>query len=146
MYAERRRWSDRVKTVSLPLFSSYVFCRFPYADRLKVLGTPSVLSLVSFGGKPSPLREEEIERIRAMVGSGLPVAPWNYVAAGDHVRVSHGAMSGLEGILVTDKSRLRVVVNVDLLGRAVAMEIDRDCVIPVARHAGRGLPPANTIA
>jgi transcription antitermination factor NusG len=132
MYKERRRWSDRTQTIELPVFSNYVFCRFSYRERLKVLRTPSVLSIVGFGGRPSPLRDEEIGTIKSMVACGLPIAPWQYVSAGDHVRISCGAMAGLEGILVEDKSSLRVVVNVELLGRAIAMEIDRDWVAPLA--------------
>ena len=48
LYRDRRRWSDRVRILELPLFSRYVFCRCSFADRIKVLGTPSVMSMVSF--------------------------------------------------------------------------------------------------
>jgi hypothetical protein len=39
----------------------------------------------------------------------------------------------VEGILVREKSSYRVVVNVELLNRAVAVEIERDMIRPVAR-------------
>src|ERR1035441_3489792 len=41
LYRARRRWSDRMKAVDLPLFPRYVFCRFGFEERLKVLSTPS---------------------------------------------------------------------------------------------------------
>lgn len=128
LYRERRRWSDRVQTVDLPLFPRYVFCRFSFADRLKVLSTPSVRSVLGFGGKPTPVRDEEIAAVKGLVGSGLPVAPWRYLYVGQRVRICEGPLSGIEGILARQKSGYRVVVNVELLQRAVAVEIDRDLV------------------
>ena len=41
-YRARRRWSDRVKEIDLPLFAGYVFCKFPYGERAQVLDTPGV--------------------------------------------------------------------------------------------------------
>src|SRR5450759_4935853 len=34
LYRSRRRWSDRIKEIQLPLFPGYLFCRFDVGDRL----------------------------------------------------------------------------------------------------------------
>ncbi len=128
LYRDRRRWTDRVKTVEIPVFSRYVFSRFSFNDRLKVLSTPGVVSVVSFGGKPAPLADDEVPTMKALVGSGLPVAPWDYLRAGQRVLIREGPMSGLEGIMLREKSALRIVVNIELLQRAIAVEIDRRLV------------------
>ncbi len=128
VYRERRRWSDRVRTVELPLFPRYVFCRFSFADRLKVISIPSVQSVVGFGGEPAPVQDAEIDSVKTLVGSGLAVAPWHYLRVGQRVRICEGPLSGLEGILAREKSGYRVVINVELLQRAVAVEIDRNLV------------------
>ena len=65
-----------------------------------------------------------------MIGSGLPVLPWERIAIGERVRIDRGKLAGIEGILARDKAVHRVVVNVEMLGRAVAVEIDRDCIVP----------------
>ncbi|MBV9302330.1 MAG: UpxY family transcription antiterminator [Acidobacteriaceae bacterium] len=125
LYTSHRRWSDRVKTLELPLFRGYVFCRFTFEDRRKVLSIPSVVSVVGFGGIPCPVGDEEIELIKSLVGSGLPIMPWPVLRVGQRVRVSEGPLCDLEGILIREKGAYRVVVNLDIFQRAVAVEIDR---------------------
>jgi transcription antitermination factor NusG len=139
VYRAKRRWSDRTKTIELPLFSHYTFCRFNFEQRLRVLQTLSVTSIVGFAGKPCHVSDQEIESIRKMVGSGLPLSPWPFVRLGQRVRICHGAMQGVEGILTREKSACRVVVNVELLNRAVAVEIERDMVCPVTDSAVKPL-------
>jgi transcription antitermination factor NusG len=131
-YSVRRRWSDRVKEVEFPLFPSYVFCRFSLEERLKVISIPSVISVIGFGGAPCPITDTEIEKIKWMVGSGLPVVPWPCPRVGERVRISQGLLAGLEGILTREKAAYRVVVTVELLQRAVAVEVERDLIEPVA--------------
>ena len=137
LYRARQRWSDRIKTIHFPLFSRYVFCRFGFEDRLKVLEISSIVSIVGFGGRACPIPDHEIENIQALVGSGLPVSPWPFLRIGQRVRICEGALEGLEGILAREKSGYRVIVNVELLNRAVAVEVGRDLV-----HAVAGAPPA----
>lgn len=136
LYRSRRHWSDRVKEIEFPLFSRYVFCRFNFEERAKILNLPSVVSLVGFGRTPCPVSQEEIDRLKALVSSGLRVLPWPFMRVGERVRISHGPLTGVEGMLVKEKAAYRVVVNVDLLQRAVAVEIDRDVVEPIAKVSG----------
>ena len=128
LYRDRRRWSDRVKELELPLFPGYVFCRFTLRQRAAVLATPGVRSIVGFGRTPAVVPQAEIEAIQAMVASGLPARPWPFLKVGQTVRIERGPLSGLEGILVQLKDAWRVVVSVPLLQRSVAVEIDRDVV------------------
>ena len=132
LYRARRRWTDRTKTIDLPLFSRYVFCRFNFEARLKVISVSSIVSIVGFGGKPCPIPDHEIETIQSIVGSGLPVSPWPFLRIGQRVRVIEGALEGLEGILARQKSGYRVIVNMEMLNRAVAVEIEQDLVRAVS--------------
>lgn len=125
LYRSRRLWSDRVKEIELPLFSSYVFGRFAFRRRVAILRTPGVVSIVSFGRSPAPVADEEIAALKAMVASGLPIQPWPFLRTGQWVRIKDGPLKGLEGILVQLKGSWRVVVSVNLLQRSVAVEVDR---------------------
>lgn len=134
LYRSSRRWSDRVKTIDLPLFSQYVFSQFQLEERIRVLQTASVLSIVSFAGAPCPVEASQLEALRAIVGSGLTYSPWPFLHAGQRVRICGGSLKGVEGILAREKSECRVVVNIELLQRAVAVEVDRDLVQPCSQH------------
>jgi transcription antitermination factor NusG len=140
VYRERRRWSDRMKEVELCLFPGYVFCRFSYEERLLVLGTPGITSIVGFARTPAPIPEGEIAAILAMVRSGRRVEPWPYLRAGERVLIGDGCLQGLCGTLVREKDQARVVVSVELLQRSVAVEIDREALTRVrdtpVRHEG----------
>jgi transcription antitermination factor NusG len=130
LYRSRRQWSDRVKDVELPLFAGYVLCQFDWTERIQVLDTPGVAKIVGFGGIAVALEDSEITGIQKMMASKLPLAPWPYLKTGDRVRVEHGLMRGLEGTLLRIKDALRLVISVESLQRSVAVEVDRDAIVP----------------
>jgi transcription antitermination factor NusG len=131
VYRSRRQWSDRVKDVEIPLFAGYVLCHFDLNDRIHVMDTPGVARIVGFGGMPAALEDSEIGSIQQMVLSKLPLAPWPYLKAGDRVRVEHGPMRGQEGTLVRTKDSLHLVINIDVLQRSVAVQVDREAIVPI---------------
>lgn len=136
LYRSRRIWSDRIAELDLPLFPGYVFCRFdPNDRRVPIVTTPGVIRIVSFGGVPVPIEDAEIAAVRSIVSSGLSVAPWPYLRAGHHVRVGHGALVGVEGIVVESRGRHRLVVSIDILQRSVMVEIDSAWLEPAAAPA-----------
>jgi len=131
LYKSERRWSDRVKEISQPLFPGYLFCRLELHNRGPLLMTPGVQQIVGIGRTPIPVAETEVESIRQALSSGLPSQPWLYLEIGQRVRVNHGSLSNLEGILINFKGSHRIVLSVSLLQRSVAMEIDLSWVTPV---------------
>jgi len=133
-YKERRRWSDRVKESDQALFPGYLFCRFDPQDRLPILKTPGLISIVGTARVPTPVHETEITALRTLVSSSLPRQPWPYLEAGERVRIEHGALAGLEGIYLHSKGADRLVLSVTLLQRSIAAEIDRNWVVPVRRR------------
>lgn len=116
--------------LELPLFPTYVFARFREVQRVQVLRTPGVRSIVAFNHRLAPVRDEEIQSLQVMVRSGVPVEPWPILREGQRVRVERGPLQGVEGILLRFKNCWRVVVGVEILQRAVAAEVDRDVVRP----------------
>jgi transcription antitermination factor NusG len=132
LWRTRRRWSDRIKEVELPLFPCYAFCRFDPQRRQSVLSTPGVLRVVGFGDQPVPVEEAEIAAIRTIVEARLKYEPWPFVRVGQRVRIEVGSLRGTEGHLVSVKGRDRLVIGITLLQRSCAVEIDQDWVSPIS--------------
>jgi transcriptional antiterminator NusG len=127
-YRNRRKWSDRVVVSDTPLFRGYVFCRFNPLHRLPILTTTGVISIVGCGSEPVPIDEAEIEAIDAILRTGLACEPCPFLREGQPVRVTRGALSGVEGILVKKKSDFRLVISVSMLQRSISVEIDREWI------------------
>jgi transcription antitermination factor NusG len=126
----RKRWSDRIKKVELPLFPGYLFCRFDPYDRLPILTTPWLLQIVGFNHIPSPVDDEEISAVRILVGSGADAQPWPFIDLGERVRIESGPLRGVMGVLTQVKGNHKLVVSITLLQRSVAVEIDSALVTP----------------
>jgi transcription antitermination factor NusG len=139
IYTCVRRWSDRVRELSFPLFPGYVFCRFDPQSRLPILMTPGVAHIVSVGKTPAAVEESEIGAIQAVVAAGLKREPWPFLEIGDRVIVRKGPVQGLEGILIREKRRSRVVVSITLLRRSIAIEMDSDWLAPAAMGVQCGI-------
>jgi len=128
-YPATRRWSDRSKIVESPLFPGYVFCRFDIHDRLPVLITPGVISVVGRGKTPIAVAESEITALQIVIRSGIQTQPWPYLEIGERVRIKNDVLEGMEGILTSFKGHQRVIISVVLLQRSVALEIDRSRIL-----------------
>lgn len=122
----RRRWSDRYQEIAVPLFPSYVFGRFDASNRLPILTTPFVFSIVGAGKQIVPVEPAQIEDIRRLISSGLPIYHSPFLKAGQHVVIEGGPLRGQRGLLTRIKNTWRVVVSVDLIRQSVAVEVDRE--------------------
>lgn len=123
LYEETRQWSDRRKRLTLPLFSCYVFVRACLDRRVDVLMTPGVHGFVNFENRPAPIPPSEIENLHRVIGR-TRVEPYPFLRCGNAVRVRYGPFAGIEGILVRKKGHTRLVLSVELLQKAAAIEID----------------------
>lgn len=123
------QWKDRKKLIESPLFPCYLFvCLQPqpgaFLDVLKTRGTVRMLSLVP--GDPTPVSDEEISSLKLLIDSGEEFDIYPHLREGDRVRVRRGPLTGAEGTLEVKNSQYRFLVNVELLGRSVGVNIYAD--------------------
>jgi len=121
----------------LPLFPGYLFFRGAAAERLTVLASARVVSVIAVLDQRR--LDAELRAVWRLEQSGAALAPHPYLAPGDEVRVVDGPFRGLSGVVLREKGRTRLVVSVTLLRQAVAAELEREALAP-AGAGERGEP------
>lgn len=134
---ERRRWSDRVREVELPMFPSYVLARFRLISLRQVLDVPGIATTVRAGLSPypTPIPDREIEHVRRAAEQARrhcvepEIVP--FLENGDRVSVVSGAFRGVEGVVIHVRGRTRVLVGLSAIGQGLTIQVRRDCLKPI---------------
>jgi transcription antitermination factor NusG len=134
LYDSLRQWKGRKKLLSLPLFPCYIFLRGGLQRWRDVVTTPGVQGFVEIAGKAAVVSEFEIEAVRRVINGAFQAEPcaWPSLECGQSVRVKSGPLMGIEGILVRKRNQFRLVLSVEMLGKAVSIEVDWAAVEPVS--------------
>lgn len=131
LYQAVHRWKNGCKAqLDLPLFPGYLFVRIALRECLKVLSSPGAVSLVGLGSGPWPLPDAEIANLRNTLEGGK-LEPHPYLTVGQRVRIKSGPLADLTGYLVRQPEGLRVVLCVELIRQAAAVQVDVDDVEPI---------------
>lgn len=124
---QMRKWSDRRKLVSFPLFPGYAFVHIAPVSRMRVQ-VASVPGVVNFVGTnhagPMAIPASEIEHIKTLVLNNIAVTEEPFLRIGQRVRISGGALDGLEGVLTGTRGARRFVVSVSGIERSVSFCIE----------------------
>ncbi len=131
-----RQWDRRQGTlVWKPAFPRYVFihcCLTPSEWRV-VKKTRGVIQFVGME-RPTPIPPEEIRSVRIVLeGANGEVEGHPFLKVGDPVEVVAGPFKGAIGYLLEVCKHHRLLVGVEILGRAVSVEIDASQVRPLQR-------------
>jgi transcription antitermination factor NusG len=131
-------WSRRGGTrrlVPTPMFPGYLFLHHAI-DKASYLAVRKARGLVRILGERwdrlEAVADAEVQAIHRLTESRLPVRGHPFLHVGHRVRISSGALEGIEGILLKDRpGRGLLVVTVELLQRSVAVEVDASAVEPL---------------
>jgi transcription termination/antitermination protein NusG len=112
----------------VPMFPGYLFLRHAM-DKQSYLAVCEARGLVRLLGERwdrlAAISDPEMETIRRVETSKLPVSPYPYLQEGQRVRITQGLLAGIEGIYVRSKpNKALFLISIDLLQRSVAVEID----------------------
>ena len=116
------QWSDRKKWVEQPLFSSYIFCRIPFAKRFDVLQQPGMVRVVGFNNEPMPVRECEINAIKMLLAADIDIQVRPEFTSGDKVRISSGLLMGYEGTIIQDRGEKYFAIHITSIGKSVLID------------------------
>jgi transcription antitermination factor NusG len=121
----KHQWSDRHRSVQLPLFPTYVFVRIAPEpnSRIAVLRSNGVVGFVGVRGVGIPIPNSEIDSVRLLLARGVAFQPHPFLNVGQRVRIRGGSLDSVEGILLAKNDDLSLVVSIQIIQRSVSIRI-----------------------
>ena len=123
---ETKIYQRRKVTVDKPVFPGYVFVSFDPEGRLELLKTNNIVRILETPDEHRLLHE--LEQIQKALTVDSTLGAVAALKKGRRVRITGGPFMGVEGLIQDLKGSAKVMLNVDMIGRAVAVEVDRDFV------------------
>ena len=123
-----RKRRDRKVVINVPLFPGYLFVKTDLhpVEHLEIKKTVGVVNLVGNAEGPVSVPDHALESLKIMVCGDQFIETGRRITAGSRVMVIRGPFTGVEGILVRQKGKGRVIVNIDPLEQFAGVEIDMD--------------------
>lgn len=135
---QMERWSrrrDRRKKIQVPIFPGYLFVRtvLDNYEQVRILQTPGVVRIVRNQDGPLPVPDSQMNSLLTLLGNERVLTSHPYLAEGMRIRIVNGPLYGCEGILLRRKNeKTRLVVTIDIIQQAVAVELSQEDVEPVS--------------
>jgi transcriptional antiterminator RfaH len=133
--ARNVRRAGRWIATTAPLFPRYVFVRLVEGRQSfgPIRSTLGVANVVRFGVDYAVVPASVVRRLkeREDPATGLHKLKPNSLCHGARVRISDGALRGLEGVFERDLGTDRVLVLLQLLGHSTSVDVSVDFIVPV---------------
>jgi len=117
----KRRWSDRVKEVIVPVVNGYIFVRIAQMDFDKVTKVYGAIAFVREGGQPVPIPDKQIESLQQMVECSDEPVEFCIInfERGESITITKGPLEGMMGELIEVKGNHKVLIRLERFGCAV---------------------------
>lgn len=114
-----KQWSDRKKTILKPLLPSYVFVNINSLSEFhRALSVDGACTYIRFGTEYALITEKEIEQMKFLIGikgiTDIEVRS-DVLKIGEKVKVTYGALSGLECEVLRVNNQRKVCVSLNSL-------------------------------
>ena len=117
-----RVYGRRKAIIDVPLFPGYLFLKGSREEAYDADRTGRVAQIITVSDQEQ--LNSELSQVRRILSEDLPLDPYPFLKEGVRVRVRYGPLEGLEGLIETRHKRDRLIIQVNVLGQAVSMEID----------------------
>ena len=121
---EVRQWSDRKKTVEVPLFNSYIFVNLASHEREMVYDAPAVVRYLFWLNRPAVVKDKEIETLKKWLSRDVVSVKVHDLKVGDYLNVIEGPFTGKKGV-IRQKSGSRVQLVLKELGIKVSINTNQ---------------------
>jgi len=124
-----KKWSDRNKKVTSPLFRGYIFIHSNEKERFLALEQKAIVRTICFNGKPSAIPDWQIESLRKMLTETQNVLITNKIETGVKVKIIDGPFTDVIGVVTAKQEKSWLAVSVELVHRSVMVRLPKESVI-----------------
>lgn len=117
-----RYHGPRKAIVEQPLFGGYIFLRSSLADAYVADRTRRVAQIIRVADQDRI--DRELRSLHLALDSGAALDPYPYLKCGVNVQVRGGPFQGVRGVIESRSRANLLILQIQMLGRAVALEID----------------------
>ena len=121
-----RRYNRKIRTQELPLINCYIFVRIIKGQYVPVLETEYVHKFTKIANNLLSIPDHEIETLKRIVGEeGLELSlEQERLNIGDQVEIIAGNLIGIQGRLVAEDGKNKVIVDLENVGYSLKMTIE----------------------
>lgn len=125
--------AGRKFTSYFPLFGGYVFVHAGPEGRRAAFASGVVVSMLDVVDQQQ--LAGELAQLHRLQCAGALFAPHAWLGPGDPVTITDGVFKGYRGTITRERGTDRLVVSISMLRQSVAVDLQRDCVVPAcAEH------------
>ena len=124
-----KHYGNRRREHTKPYFSGYIFALVGPSDRADLLCTGHIANELQVPDQRGLL--DDLREIRRALEVSQELETFPYITRGQRVRVTRGPFRGIEGVVSERRGTFRVVLNIEFIQRALAIELDADAVEPL---------------
>lgn len=129
LVVKKHKYGKRIRSYEVPLFTGYLFARTNSQETAVVRQNQRVANVLAVADQQVLLNQ--LNYIKRALDNRESIELFPHLEAGMKVQVRQGPLKGVEGYIHQLKSKTRIVLNIDFIRQAVAVEIEADWLIPV---------------
>jgi transcription antitermination factor NusG len=135
MITTKRKWSDRIKSVSEPFIRGYIFIYGNEKERLCAITAGSVIQTVCFNGIPAVIPFWQIESLQKMLQHPDEIFISDKFTAGTFVKVISGPMCGISGIVEENNNNEKSIsITIEIINRTVSVKLPADSITKIVNY------------
>jgi len=124
--SETKIYQRRKVTVCKPMFPGYIFVSFSEEEKVFLQRTNHIIKILAPPSEDSLVFQ--LDQIKKALLVDETLGSTCAIDEGHRVRIIGGSFMGVEGVIESARKSGIVRLNVEMIGQAVVVEVDRDFV------------------
>jgi transcription antitermination factor NusG len=121
-YRAAHKYRGKTVVFRKPLFPGYVFLQLAKERRAKVLQSDYVANLLEVVDQE--LFQQQLDEILRALETDLEIRLAPIIGEGTRVRIKHGPLRGVEGLVEKRYGMTTVLLRLDFIGQAAAVKVE----------------------